>query len=206
MTVKDPQVSADCEPAVAGGRRRWCSGTVRGALERRRPRSHQDMTSSEQQPIDVRRFWKTLGERATGMTLVTAKGRAGPVGFVGLSAAHVSADPPLLLVSVDRKTSALQVIAETGAFAINYLAAGQRALADLFGRRTEDYDQRFASPDWNVLETGAPVLSTALGAFDCRVENTIEVPGTVIFIGRAVAAFAAGAGEPLVFFRGNYRA
>lgn len=164
------------------------------------------MNTSDTKPaVDVRQFWKTLGERAIGMTIVTTRGEAGPAGFVGLSAAHISADPPLLLVSVDRKTSSLLAIAATGAFAVNYLAAEHRNLADLFGRRTEDYDQRFASPDWSTLETGSPVLSTALGVFDCRVESTVELPGTVIFIGRAVAARATGAGEPLVFFRGGYR-
>ena len=161
------------------------------------------MTGPERSPIDVRQFWKTLGERPIGMTLVTARHEERPAGFIALSAAHVSADPPLLLVSIDRSTSALATVLAAGHFAINYLAAGQQPIAELFGRHS-DHDQRFASPDWTVLETGAPVLGSGLGAFDCAIERLVELPGTVIAIGRVAAWFAKGTGDPLIFFRGKY--
>lgn len=155
-------------------------------------------------PIDAKQFWKTLGTRALGMTIVTARGSRGPAGFVGLSAAHVSADPPMTLVSIDRKTSALDPITESRHFAINFLARGQEAIGDLFGRRTADYDQRFADPGWKTLQTGAPILTTALGAFDCELDRVVETPGAVIAIGKVVGWFARDDGEPLVFFRGKY--
>ena len=53
--------------------------------------------------IDPKTFWRTLGERATGMTIVTTDSDNGPAGFLGLSAAHVTADPPTMLVSVVRR-------------------------------------------------------------------------------------------------------
>ena len=153
--------------------------------------------------IDMRQFWKTLGERAIGMTIVTSQGETGPSGFVGLSAAHVSADPATMLVSVDRKTSALEPILTSRHFAINYLGKEQEALAQHFAKRDER-EQRFQSPDWTVLETGAPVLSTALGVFDCELIQTVELENTVIAIGKVVAWQAKGTGEPLIFFRGAY--
>jgi len=155
-------------------------------------------------PPDMRTFWRVLGTRPIGMTIVTARGADGPAGFVGLSAAHVSADPPTMLVSLDRKTSALGPIRDERAFAINFLAKGQEALGDLFGRRTAEYDERFASPDWGKLVTGAPVLTSALGAFDCELERTVELPGAIIAIGRVVGWLAKDDGEPLTFFRGKY--
>jgi hypothetical protein len=36
--------------------------------------------------IDAKTFWRTLGERAIGATIVTAQGADGPAGFLGLSA------------------------------------------------------------------------------------------------------------------------
>ena len=42
--------------------------------------------------IDGKRFWRTLGERAIGVTVVTAADNNGPSGFLALSAAHVAAD------------------------------------------------------------------------------------------------------------------
>jgi flavin reductase (DIM6/NTAB) family NADH-FMN oxidoreductase RutF len=70
-------------------------------------------------PIDAKTFWRTLGERATGMTIVAARGHDGPAGFLGLSATHVTADPATMLVSIDRKTSALKAVVEGRHFAVS---------------------------------------------------------------------------------------
>jgi flavin reductase (DIM6/NTAB) family NADH-FMN oxidoreductase RutF len=159
---------------------------------------------SEQADISPGAFWQVLGQRAVGMTLVTAADGQGPVGFIGLSAAHVSASPPTLLVSLDHKTAARAVILERRHFAINYLGRDQRALADLFADRGSDRAARFASPDWTRLATGAPVLSTALGAFDCEVVDVIERAGTSVVFGKVAAWHSLEVGEPLVYFRGKY--
>ncbi len=95
--------------------------------------------------------------------------------FLGLSAAHVCADPPTMLVSIDDNTSALTAVLESRAFAINFLPAG------------------------------APVLNDALGAFDCVLEEIIRRGTTTIAIGRVVEPAAKGDGDPLIFFRGQYR-
>jgi flavin reductase (DIM6/NTAB) family NADH-FMN oxidoreductase RutF len=86
--------------------------------------------------IDAKTFWRTLGERAIGATIVTAQGADGPAGFLGLSATHVCADPPSMLVSIDRKTSALAAVLHGHHFAINYLGRDARAIADMFAGKT----------------------------------------------------------------------
>src|SRR5215467_1357451 len=83
--------------------------------------------------IDARTFWRAIGQRATGSTVVTARSPDGPAGFLGLSATHLSADPPLMMVSIDKRTSALATILSARHFAINYLPLEARALADTFG-------------------------------------------------------------------------
>jgi flavin reductase (DIM6/NTAB) family NADH-FMN oxidoreductase RutF len=91
------------------------------------------VTSGE--AIDAKAFWTTLGQRATGMTVVTADSDDGPIGFLGLSAAHVTANPPTMLVSVDRKTTALAGIISRRHFAVNFLPADAAAVADAFAGR-----------------------------------------------------------------------
>ena len=59
------------------------------------------LTVTSGDAIDPKAFWMALGQRATGMTVVTAEGDDGPTGFLGLSAAHVTASPATMLVSVD---------------------------------------------------------------------------------------------------------
>jgi flavin reductase (DIM6/NTAB) family NADH-FMN oxidoreductase RutF len=154
--------------------------------------------------IDAKAFWGAVGQRALGVSVVTARGPDGPAGFLGLSSAHVCADPPTMLVSIDRKTAALEAVLAARHFAINYLAEDQRPISDAFGGRTEAKGaQRFESATWTALSSGAPVLADAAGAIDCTLENTVEHHGVVIAIGRVVD-FVAGSRPPLVFFRGKY--
>ena len=154
--------------------------------------------------VDVRAFWTTLGQRATGMTVVTTDSDEGPTGFLGLSAAHVTANPPTMLVSVDHKTSALVGICSRRHFAINFLPSTATAVADAFGGRTGVTGAaRFTASEWCVLSTGAPVFRDALGAFDCVVDQIVERGDVSIIIGTVVAVASRADGDPLVFFRGK---
>jgi len=154
--------------------------------------------------IDAKTFWRCLSERAIGATVVTVDGQDGPAGFLGLSATHVSADPPILLVSIDRRTSACAEVIERGRFAVNFLPADAQAIADAFaGRGGIKGAARFATGEWTTLSTGAPVLATALGAFDCQVTEVIDRGQVAIVLGLVVAATSRGDGEPLILFRGT---
>ena len=80
--------------------------------------------------IDAKTFWKAIGCRAIGVAIVTAKGADGPAGFLALSATHLSASPPMMMVSIGLITSALGAVRQSNHFAINYeYADGTRLFA-----------------------------------------------------------------------------
>ncbi|HWK67337.1 MAG TPA: flavin reductase family protein [Rhizobiaceae bacterium] len=154
--------------------------------------------------IDVRTFWQAVGLRAVGTAVVTASASQGPRGFLALSATHLSADPPLLMVSVDKKTSALQTIVEAKHFAINYLSTQQSELSAIFGGRGElQGADRFTTAQWTTVATGAPALVGAVGVLDCRLEDVIEKENAAIVIGRLVDFSSTEEAAPLVSFRGK---
>jgi flavin reductase (DIM6/NTAB) family NADH-FMN oxidoreductase RutF len=163
------------------------------------------MADGEARLIDVRTFWRAVGERAVGTAIVTARGPDGPAGFLALSATHLSADPPMMMVSIDRRTSALRAVEAGRHFAINYLAAGSEALADSFGGKGAlKGADRFSEGQWSTLRSGAPVLTEAAGAIDCVLEEIIDRFGTAIAIGRVVDFASAPERRPLVSYRGAY--
>lgn len=156
--------------------------------------------------IDPKLFWPALSSRACGVTLVTARGDAGPAGFLALSVTHLTADPPVLMLSVSKTTSALAAIESARHFAVNYLAREDEALADVFGGKTAlKGADRFDPALWTTMKTGAPVLKHALGAIDCTLDELIERHNTFIALGRIVAFESRKEGEPLIHFRGAYR-
>ena len=155
--------------------------------------------------IDVKQFWQAIGQRATGSTIVTARSESGPAGLLGLSATHLCADPPTMMVSVDKRTSALPTILQARHFAINYLPSSQRELADIFGGKSDlKGADRFATASWGSLATGAPVLQGAVGVIDCELIETIEKYNVVILLGRVVATSSDPGAVPLIHFRGGY--
>lgn len=155
-------------------------------------------------PIDAGTFWRTLGARATGMTVVTADSDDGPAGFLGLSAAHVAADPATMLVSIDRKTSALAGVLSRRHFAVNFLDSEAGHVAEAFGGKSGlSGASRFVEGEWTTLVTGAPVYARALGVFDCLVDDVVERGSISIVIGKVVGAASRADGEPLLFFRGK---
>jgi flavin reductase (DIM6/NTAB) family NADH-FMN oxidoreductase RutF len=164
-----------------------------------------ESSRSSSQAIDVKTFWRALGERAVGATIVTAQGADGPAGFLGLSATHVCADPPTMLVSIDGRTSALAAVLHARHFAINYLGRDAQAVADMFAGKTGAKGAgRFELGRWRTLSTGAPVFAGAIGAIDCVLEKTIEHFATTIAVGRVVEVLARGSGDPLIYFRGSF--
>lgn len=155
--------------------------------------------------IDPGTFWRLLGMRAIGAAVVTAEGPDGPAGFLALSATHVTAKPPTMLVSVGSKTSALAAVTHSGSFAINYLPKGREDLARLFGGQGDlKGADRFAPGEWTTLATGAPVLAGAVGSIDCRVEEAIERHDTMIFLGHIVDWVSSDGTAPLISFAGGY--
>lgn len=154
--------------------------------------------------LDPGVFWRVLGSRAIGMTLVTSGRGEQRAGLIALSASHVSAAPPTLLVSVDQSTSALATIRDTKAFAVNFLSSVDRPVHDRFHPKSGIKGaERFEAAQWGELKTGSPVLNDAIGAFDCQLLEIIERDGIAICLGRAVAA-RVGDGDPLVYFKGKF--
>jgi flavin reductase (DIM6/NTAB) family NADH-FMN oxidoreductase RutF len=154
--------------------------------------------------IDPKTFWMGIGCRAIGVAVVTAKGPDGPAGFLALSASHLTASPPMMLVSIGLSTSALAAVKAGNHFAINYVPKGREDLAKEFGGGGQFKGaDRFRPGDWTELETGAPTLVDAVGVIDCRLEEMIERHATIIALGRVVA-FAGGTKDPLISFRGGY--
>lgn len=165
------------------------------------------MTNSGETPeIGFGEFWNAIGVRAIGAAVVTARDNNGPAGFLGLSATHLSASPPILMVSVGKKTSALATLENSGCFAINYLAESDQDLADSFGGKGPlKGADRFADGRWTTLKTGAPVLLGAVGVLDCRLEETIERHETVIALGRLIAHTNHSSDlRPLISFAGGW--
>lgn len=155
--------------------------------------------------IDPKTFWRVLGMRACAGAVVTTATSSGRAGFLALSATHLTQDPPTMLVTIGKSTSALSAILESENFAINYLNSEQVQVADMFGGKSDlRGDARFAPDRWTTLKTGAPVLSDAVGVLDCELVEVMERYGAIIAIGAIVGHISSDQQlKPLVYYKGK---
>ena len=168
-------------------------------LERKQPRAAPEYHAGS----DARTLRDALGCFATGVTIVTAIGKDGlPFGLTANSFTSVSLDPPLLLVCVAHSSSSAEAIKAVDHFAVNVLQIGQQPTSNRFASKGED---RFANTPWSPGETGAPLLTGSLSAFECAREAIHDGGDHFILVGRVLKANFEPRRDPLLYFRGKYR-
>ncbi|MBC7548416.1 MAG: flavin reductase family protein [Polaromonas sp.] len=147
-------------------------------------------------------FRTALGMFATGVTVVTARAADGSlVGLTANSFNSVSLAPPLVLWSLGQAASAMGALSQGSHYAINILAADQKALAEQFaGPR----DQRWAGVEFSVGANGAPLLTGAAATFECFNRSRYEEGDHVIFVGEVERCHHQAAMSPLLYHGGKF--
>jgi len=149
-------------------------------------------------------FIEAMSRAANGVTVVATAGETGRFGQTVSSMCSVSADPPLLLACINRKSPTCQAIPRHRVFSVNVLRADQQRVAQVFAGRPRSgaaYD--FGCAVWEEAVTGSPLLVGAVARFDCELEATHEAGTHRIFIGRVVASKSAP-GTPLLYAQRGY--
>src|SRR3984957_16180156 len=77
-------------------------------------------------------FRRAMREFASGVAIVTCANGKERAGCTATALASLSLSPPSLVICLERISSTLAVLTQTGAFALNILAAQHGALASRF--------------------------------------------------------------------------
>ncbi|WP_328618761.1 flavin reductase family protein [Actinokineospora pegani] len=152
-------------------------------------------------PVASTRMRDVLGHFASGIVVITAAGRNGPVGFTCQSFASLSLDPPLVSFSPARTSSSWPVIRDIGSFGVNVLSADQQDVSAAFARRGAD---KFAGVPWRPSDNGAPVLDGVCAWLDCTLWNEYDGGDHTIAVGHVHDLAADPTREPLIYHRGSY--
>lgn len=160
---------------------------------------------SEIRPADLGGFRAALRHLAGGVSVVTTGRGAARTGLVATSVSSLSAEPPTLMFGLNLGSSSFPVLREHGAFAVNFLAADQKEIADRFaGRGGEKGRARYEGAQWTEGRTGAALLDGALASLDCEVEELIERHSHAIVIGRIRGIRLGSDAAALLYWRGDY--
>jgi flavin reductase (DIM6/NTAB) family NADH-FMN oxidoreductase RutF len=154
-------------------------------------------------PVDSAEFRSLMARWATGVSVVSA--RDGPVdaGLTVNAFLSVSLAPPSVLVSLTEDADTTPVIERTGLFAVNFLAADQKALSVRFARPSPPAE-KFRGLAVHRGRTGLALLDNTLGALECRVMSRTPAYDHILFVGEVVHQELGRDAPALLFFRSTY--
>ncbi len=139
---------------------------------------------------------------ATGVTIVTARTPAGElVGLTANSFNSVSLNPPLVLWSLSQAATSMAALSTGSHYAINILAADQKALAERFAGKRED---RWTDVLFTESPGGSPILNGAAATFECFNRSRYEEGDHVIFVGEVERCHHRANASPLLFHGGKF--
>lgn len=151
--------------------------------------------------FDALQFRKTLGQFATGVTVVTAQdGARGYVGVTASSFNSVSVDPPLILWSIDKSSLSCASFEQAENFVVNVLAADQVSVSNHFARQQPD---KFSSVEYALNDSGVPTLKGCSAYFHCKTRYLYEGGDHTIIVGE-VQSFDSTGRDGLLFHQGRY--
>jgi flavin reductase (DIM6/NTAB) family NADH-FMN oxidoreductase RutF len=154
--------------------------------------------------IDPRTLRQTVGQFATGVTVIAVDADGEVRAITVNSFTSLSLDPPLVLFCLGKDTRTGKTVRSAQGFSVNILAEGQQDLSRYFaGSWQEPAPPAFSFVPWD----GGPRLEGCAASLACRVHAVHEGGDHWIVVGRVVAAHRPPeARAPLVFHAGRYLA
>jgi flavin reductase (DIM6/NTAB) family NADH-FMN oxidoreductase RutF len=158
-------------------------------------------------PFDPNLFRQVLGRFATGVTVITTTHKGVKHGMTANAFSSVSLDPPLILISVDKRANMHEFLTEGDAFCVNILAEHRQDWSGWWaGKAPKDADQ-FVDIPHTTKATGSPVLDECVAYIDCKVWARYPGGDHTLFLGEVQeAGLTEDANlKPLLFFASRYR-
>ena len=155
-------------------------------------------------PVSAEEFRALMSAFPTGVAIVTTLDEDGrPRGLTTNAICAVSADPPMLLVCVDKTSRTLAALRHAKRFVVNFMSDGRAELCARFASKAED---KFAGVRWEPGLGGVPCLTEdALAYAECLTEQELEAGDHLILLGLVEAGGAPDPERvPILYFRRTY--
>jgi flavin reductase len=134
--------------------------------------------------VNAERFLQAMSCLAGTIHVVATVEDGIPIGVIATSVCSLSADPPALVVCLNKTTSAHDPILRQKLFTVHALSADQADVARKF--MTEKGVARFAHKSWRREPGRVPFLESGLASFECELVRSYDGFSHSILIGKVV--------------------
>ena len=124
-----------------------------------------------------------------GLYVLTAENDRGEAAAATVNwVTQVAFEPPLLALGVKGDSSALGLIEQTRAFALNVLGKEHKDVAFAFFKPTEKKGDTLSGQPYRRGQTGSPILTKLPAYVECRVREVLKLGDHATVIGEVVDA------------------
>jgi len=155
-------------------------------------------------PVSTSEFFQIMSAFPTGVAIVTTLEPDGtPRGLTTNAVTSVSAEPPILLVCVDRNSRTLPALLHAKRFVVNFMRDDCADVCNLFASKADD---KFSHVSWTPGLGGAPILHEgAVAHAECTTLEELEIGDHVVVTGLVEAGSPPDADQvPIVWFRKTF--
>ncbi len=156
-------------------------------------------------PVPAAEYVAAVAQHVSSVCVITTELAGDRFGLTATAVSSVSAEPPRLLVCVNKNGLTHEKIVQSGHFCVNVLTEAHDKVAMVFAGMGGRKDDHFATGDWTVLGTGAPVLVGAAAVFDCLVGETSDQATHTVFFGDVVATTHLKGEDTLLYGARRFR-
>lgn len=147
-------------------------------------------------------FRAAMRRLVTGVTIITASYAGRPWGMTVSAFTPVCAEPPTVLICLNRGTVLAGAVQAAGRFGVNLLSQDQEFLSRLCSRPgTPKYLDDYCLPP---AAAGAPLLYDSLAAFDCALDDARVVGSHLVLMGLVAGVLIDGDRRALLYGAGRY--
>jgi flavin reductase (DIM6/NTAB) family NADH-FMN oxidoreductase RutF len=144
-------------------------------------------------------FRDVMARLPSGVVVVSARYGSGYRGLTASSLVSISADPPLVMVGLEREATTRAAVIESGAFNVSVLTRGQEFIADRLAGRAPAIDDSWREISHRLGTNGIPLIEGCVAWLECTLVATHEAGDHDICVGKVEVA-VQGAGDPLILW------
>ena len=153
---------------------------------------------------ETQAFKNVMSRWASGISVITTAQGDDWRGFTANSLASVSISPLLISISIAKTLNTLDVVENSGVFAVNVLRRHQQEWGKIFAGMRPELENRFEDIDCTLDVNGCPILPDVMAYLSCRVHQKIDVGASFLFLGEVVAAYSTDNDDPLLYYNRSW--
>ena len=145
-------------------------------------------------------FKDTMSKFATGVTIITINTKNKYIGKTVNSFASLSLNPPLVLFSLDHKSTSIKDYKNSNYIGINILSIDQKKISKHFSLKNTKWNDT----NYFLSQNNIPMIKDCIANLNCKKIKTIKEGDHIIFICKIKEIMFDQKKKPLIYLNSKY--